>query len=498
MLLDNKNNNIPTKQRALVLQGGGALGAYEAAAIRVLCEHLIDNEDKRKKSNSENKKDGPLFDIIAGTSIGAMNAAVLVSNVVNRKKSWREAAKVLENFWRNKAKDKEKKDEKKGGLSSTGRFNEMWWQWEKGQNNLGASTEAARKHYSVKDYLRYGAPNVFYPHVPGFDFKFGDSVDPWFIYDSYPLEATIKRYSKDKDGVKKDDDVGLRISTSWQQREPRLLVISVDVVKGKTITFYSYHTEKDDSANPLYDGGDGITIHHIMASGTLPIFYKFREIPKEGGSKFCDGGVLSNTPFRELLQAHRDYWKRVVGEEETKIPDLDVYIINTHPPKWEKVPKEHGDNRNSNKNNKKDKDYDDLDSVQDRINDIIFSDRNSRYDEMVAELATDHAELIHKLKEFAKNHIRINDENSSFKSEFNELLNTAEGKSRGYKGKYAKYEDLIKGRFRLTNVTRIEPIGESSYKDSISKKGADFTSKTIRNLIEKGKKDAQNVLEIAK
>ena len=37
------------------------------------------------------KKEGPLFDIIAGTSIGAMNAAVLVSNIVNRNKTWEEA-----------------------------------------------------------------------------------------------------------------------------------------------------------------------------------------------------------------------------------------------------------------------------------------------------------------------------------------------------------------------------------------------------------------------
>ena len=35
-----------------------------------------------------------------------------------------------------------------------------------------------------------------------------------------------------------------------------------------------------------------ITIDHIMASGTIPIFYKFREI---GGRKFCDGGFKQYT-----------------------------------------------------------------------------------------------------------------------------------------------------------------------------------------------------------
>ncbi len=33
-------------------------------------------------------KDVPLFDIVAGTSMGAMNAAVLVGNVINRNKTW--------------------------------------------------------------------------------------------------------------------------------------------------------------------------------------------------------------------------------------------------------------------------------------------------------------------------------------------------------------------------------------------------------------------------
>jgi NTE family protein len=37
--------DIPQRQRALVLQGGGALGAYEAGVVSVLCEYLID-EDK--------------------------------------------------------------------------------------------------------------------------------------------------------------------------------------------------------------------------------------------------------------------------------------------------------------------------------------------------------------------------------------------------------------------------------------------------------------------
>ena len=52
-------------QRALVFQGGGALGAYEAGTYQQMY---------RKVS----KEDGRLFDIVAGTSIGAINSSVLV------------------------------------------------------------------------------------------------------------------------------------------------------------------------------------------------------------------------------------------------------------------------------------------------------------------------------------------------------------------------------------------------------------------------------------
>src|SRR5918994_1889884 len=473
-------NTIPQKQRALILQGGGALGAYEAGAITVLCEHLTD-EDK-----GDNKKDGPLFGIIAGTSIGAMNAAILVSNVVNRKKSWKEAAEVLAHFWTDGAKEEENEDEKKGGLSYTPDFSK----WLLDENTkkpkiFNASPEAVRKYYSVKQYFfgGAGAPNFFHPKGLEDDSRFQDNDvlgNRWPVYNSKPLEQTIKRYSRAKSDEKKDDD--LRIATSWDKREPRLLVISLDVVEGKTVAFDSYHREAEDPGNSLYDRGDGITINHVMASGTLPELYKFRGIPKEGGRKFCDGGILSNTPFRELLQAHRDYWKTVLGKDQHIIPDLDVYIINVHPSKQHPVPAE------------------DRDSVKDRINDITYSDRNSHYDEMVADLVTDfkdlltdHTELIDNLKELSKRHLEKKDQcNTTFQDELQNILKVIEEKSRGSTVEDRKYKDLIKGRFKVT-VTRIE---NESYEDSIYGKAADSTSKTIKELIARGKEDARRVLKV--
>lgn len=61
-----KQMNIPDKERAIVLQGGGSLGAFEAGAYRALYEKLSE-KDTREGSIGRST-----FDMIAGTSIGAI------------------------------------------------------------------------------------------------------------------------------------------------------------------------------------------------------------------------------------------------------------------------------------------------------------------------------------------------------------------------------------------------------------------------------------------
>jgi hypothetical protein len=100
------------------------------------------------------------------------------------------------------------------------------------------------------------------------------------------------------------------------------------------------------------------------------------------------------------------------------------------------------------------------------------------------------------LKELAKSHFKNKDESDTiFQNEFETLLNTTQSKSRGGTGEHIKYKDLLKARFKLTKVIRIEPEEPESYTDSISGKEGDFTSKTIMSLIEKGKEDARRVLK---
>jgi predicted acylesterase/phospholipase RssA len=65
----------PNVNRALIFQGGGSLGSYEAGAYKAI------NEDLSAYFRTEGRGNEPIFHIISGTSIGAINAALLVSYV---------------------------------------------------------------------------------------------------------------------------------------------------------------------------------------------------------------------------------------------------------------------------------------------------------------------------------------------------------------------------------------------------------------------------------
>ena len=75
--------------RALIFQGGGSLGAYDAGAYKAIKEEL--SQYSRVKGNE------PVFQIIAGTSTGAMNAAILVS-YVKENKTWEGSDERLVEF----------------------------------------------------------------------------------------------------------------------------------------------------------------------------------------------------------------------------------------------------------------------------------------------------------------------------------------------------------------------------------------------------------------
>jgi predicted acylesterase/phospholipase RssA len=71
-----KENDSRKLETVLVMQGGGSLGAYECGVYKALSKY------------------GKKFDIVIGTSIGAINAAIITSSTADDNPS-----KKLEDFW---------------------------------------------------------------------------------------------------------------------------------------------------------------------------------------------------------------------------------------------------------------------------------------------------------------------------------------------------------------------------------------------------------------
>jgi NTE family protein len=476
------DNEVPKKQRALILGGGGALGAYEAGAIKALCNNLIE----RDKKNGDHSR--LLFDVIAGTSIGAMNGAVFVSQFLQTG-SWKDAAKSLIDFWVDVDEGLASNiDSDKLPLLQPWLKDEEWYKKVPG----GASIEAARRYYSASYYIANGAPKVhnLLPTRP--DFKFFDDSSilvKWFIRSNEPLQQTIGRFAD------------FPIATKLSEKQPRLLVFSVDVLEGQTVAFDSY--EKADGVRKSEYGQynneakeyehvikyRGITLDHVMASGTVPEFYDYARVPTdiqtENGNSgkvnvlynkiekmdiryFWDGGLLSNTPFRELLQAHEDYWINV--EKCDKIPDLEVYIVNLHPSKIDSPipPMDH-------------------DGVKGRQNDIAFCDRSSHHDERIAHLISNYKDFVTRMTDLVIRAISKSND-PQLQEEFDNILRTPTTKNS--RNDSRRYEDLLKGRFKLTEVYRVERKNDD---DDVSGKTADLSQETIKQLIEKGEQDAMNI-----
>ncbi len=53
---DNKKIGIPDKQRALILQGGGALGSYEIGVLQSIYEHIFKNGDEENPNGIEDAR----------------------------------------------------------------------------------------------------------------------------------------------------------------------------------------------------------------------------------------------------------------------------------------------------------------------------------------------------------------------------------------------------------------------------------------------------------
>ena len=462
-------------QRTLVFQGGGSLGAYEAGAYKAFYE-LASERDK-----NIGRKDKPLFDIVAGTSIGAMNASVLVS-YVKEKKTWRGSAERLIEFWEHLA--TESVVDKVPGFT-------QWWDYSHYLNNVVATSESARRYYNTKQFIFYGVPNVFKPSQTIRDKTFLDPSNVWYLYSNEPLKQSLEKFAK------------FPIATSYEKKEPRLLLVAVDVQEGSTVVFDSY--EKADGSRKTEYGrygqefahngnegfehviryNNGIEVEFVLASGSVPVNYDYTKLMVENHSNkhktksenedkkkshstktvnkkeryFWDGGIIANTPLREAVLEHRRYWHFV---RKSEVPLLRAFIINVHPIKQEYLPTNY-------------------DGVVDRKNDLTYHDR-TLFDERVVVMITDYVDIIKSLIKLAKdNKIRRN---------LVDNILQQQALSRNFMtGKHGTYADLIENMVSVDLVVRVERKNDIH---TISNKTFDFSRATIQQLIKDGYEEAMD------
>src|SRR4029078_1082726 len=158
----NKQQEEEEKQKespvetVLVLQGGGSLGAYECGVYKTLAKHNIQ------------------FDIVSGTSIGALNAAIIAAAYRNH--SVKNTAQELENFWLELAETL---------IPLPAQFSSTYF------------TDEARSMLASMYSAIYGNPKAFFPRWFTSDFLFNYlpfRPFPYPLFDIVPLKKTLSRY----------------------------------------------------------------------------------------------------------------------------------------------------------------------------------------------------------------------------------------------------------------------------------------------------------------
>jgi NTE family protein len=479
------HSKVPVRQRALVLQGGGALGAYEAGVFQALYKKIGEKEGFDK-----------LFDIVAGTSSGAMNGAILVSHVIENG-TWEGSHEKLIAFWKHVSTDVDL------GLWYP-YISDIQWNILRSYTQIYpnlAPSETARRYYSTKQFLCSGAPHVYLPEFSTpcqpyngpskWDDRFLDNFPPylvdspynnrWGLYTNQPLRESLARFAK------------FPIATNFDQNQPRLLLVSVDVQESAAVTFDSYPKEDNSSIRESWYGTynnkkeryeytisypDGISLDYAIASGSVPVNYDYAKIAdvnklnnQDNSSHkvtryFWDGGILSNTPLRELIQWHKDYWFRVKGKEkdDVEIPNLEVYIVDVWPIQIENMPQGR-------------------DGALNRQEDLLLNDR-TEYDQKVSDTVSDYIKLFQKTREIALDYIKDQNEKKGFQTDLDKFLaNYTDTKSKERTGQRRQYKDLTNGRFRI-DVKRIQRT--KNIDSDIFNKTLDYSTETIQSLIQDG------------
>ncbi len=236
----------------LVLQGGGALGAYEWGAIDTLFS-LMDEVEARGTPIA--------LKVVTGVSIGAINGACVVGAT-----------------------------DRHDGLC---RLAALW-------NDLKLETP----FHGRIDLSPFGLPSI----APGRDLSlwglpgfYAPRPDVWNVlrwtsfYDTHPLEKTLRNH----------------VSFAHIDKSPTTFVVTaVDVERGILKRFRNKRLSaslraRKTAKHQSEEQNEFVSFapHHIMASGSLAPQFPWTEIDHY---LYWDGGIVDNTPLGDAMEAFSD------------------------------------------------------------------------------------------------------------------------------------------------------------------------------------------------
>jgi NTE family protein len=222
---------------ALVLQGGGALGSYQAGVYEGLARAGIH----------------PNW--VAGISIGALNCAIIAGNPPEKR------VEMLQGFWDTICSPPVvPKNLTPNPANAFDLWMSPWGDMLKGIEHSMMGSMAAMSA------IIKGQENFFTPRMlaPG-----GGAPDNTSFYDTAPILTTLERFA--------DFD---RINSG----ETRVSLGATNVATGNFVYFDSEKIK--------------LTPKHFLASGSLPPGFPATEID---GEYYWDGGCVSNTPLEYVL-----------------------------------------------------------------------------------------------------------------------------------------------------------------------------------------------------
>jgi NTE family protein len=240
-----RKDRPPFERIALLLQGGGALGAYQGGVYEGLAEA------------------GLHPDWVSGISIGAINAAIIAGNPPQ------DRVAKLRAFW-------EYVTEPNGHWASTlplpGETSSgLPWPslWDVSPMPAGDAARTYLNQVAAGRVLFSGAKGFFKPRLVSPWLQQEGSIEATSYYDTGELKSTLE---------------GLIDFDRCNDDGTRLSVGAVNVRTGNFVYF--------DTAT------HHIGPEHVMASGALPPGFPAVEID---GEHYWDGGLVSNTPLRWLV-----------------------------------------------------------------------------------------------------------------------------------------------------------------------------------------------------